>query len=298
MSESTPASVDDPESTAAAAEPKPKRRRKRKQSAAQKADGEQPGAEPQPDEVAPAAAGEAAESGGSEPDEGQPPESAEGAVPEEAPDEAQGDAAQGAEGPGEDSGEASGETAEDAPDASQAPDVPEVSDEELVRQVSALLFASPDPLGPGRLAKALSTSQKRVKAALAEIQKRLGDSGLGIELRGLAGGSTFMTPPELSDAVAGLSKHAAVERISPAALETLAVIAYRQPVTKAEIEAIRGVQAGPVLRSLVDRGLVRVVGRSDEPGHALQYGTTKEFLERFGLESLNDLPRDGELARD
>ena len=88
----------------------------------------------------------------------------------------------------------------------------------------------------------------------------------------------------------------AVERISPAALETLSIVAYRQPVTKAEIEAIRGVQAGPILRSLVDRGLVRVTGRADVPGHPLQYGTTKEFLDRFALAGLKELPRDGELA--
>jgi segregation and condensation protein B len=87
------------------------------------------------------------------------------------------------------------------------------------------------------------------------------------------------------------------ERISPAALETLAVVAYRQPVTKAEIEAIRGVQVGPILRTLVDRGLAKVVGRADVPGHPLQYGTTKSFLDRFGLSGLDDLPRDSELAR-
>ena len=85
-------------------------------------------------------------------------------------------------------------------------------------------------------------------------------------------------------------------RISAAALETLAIVAYRQPVTKAEIEAIRGVQAGAILRTLVDRGLARVTGRANLPGSPLQYGTTKEFLDRFGLGSLKDLPRDGELT--
>ena len=89
-----------------------------------------------------------------------------------------------------------------------------------------------------------------------------------------------------------------MERVSPAGLETLAIVAYRQPVTKAEIEAIRGVQAGPVLRSLVDRGLVKVTGRADQPGAPLQYGTTREFLDRFGLASLKELPRDAELVRD
>ncbi len=76
------------------------------------------------------------------------------------------------------------------------------------------------------------------------------------------------------------------------------MIAYRQPVSKAEIEAIRGVQAGPILRSLIERGLVRVTGRADVPGHPLQYGTTREFLDRFGLASLAELPRDSELTKD
>jgi len=137
-----------------------------------------------------------------------------------------------------------------------------------------------------------------VRAALEALETRLEESTLPLRLRGLAGGYTLMTAPEYADVIARLSKSAAVERISPAALETLAVVAYRQPVTKAEIEAIRGVQAGPILRSLVDRGLVRVTGRADVPGHPLQYGTTKDFLDRFGLMSPQDLPRDSELTRD
>ena len=85
------------------------------------------------------------------------------------------------------------------------------------------------------------------------------------------------------------------ERLSPAALETLAVVAYRQPVMRAEIEAIRGVKVGPVLRTLLEHRLVRVAGRADVPGRPLQYGTTREFLERFGLASLDDLPSVREL---
>jgi segregation and condensation protein B len=102
----------------------------------------------------------------------------------------------------------------------------------------------------------------------------------------------------LGEVVQRLFKARKAERVSAAALETLAVVAYRQPVSKAEIEAIRGVQAGPILRSLIERGLVRVTGRADVPGHPLQYGTTKAFLDRFGLESVAELPRDGELTRD
>ena len=88
------------------------------------------------------------------------------------------------------------------------------------------------------------------------------------------------------------------EKLSAAGLETLALVAYRQPVTKGEIEAIRGVQVGPILRTLVDRGMVKVAGRSDDPGHPLLYGTTRKFLDTFALASIDDLPRDGELLRD
>ncbi|MEM8712829.1 MAG: SMC-Scp complex subunit ScpB, partial [Planctomycetota bacterium] len=169
----------------------------------------------------------------------------------------------------------------------------------LVERIYALLFASPEPLSVGKLVVLLDRPPAvRVRAALEAIGHQLEAGPIPYQLRGIKGGYTLMTVPEMGDVVGRLAKGAAVEKISPAALETLAIVAYRQPVTKAEIEAIRGVQAGPILRSLVDRGLVRVTGRADVPGHPLQYGTTKEFLDRFGLMGLGDLPRDAELAKD
>ncbi len=174
-----------------------------------------------------------------------------------------------------------------------------LSDDELVQGVSALIFASPEPLSLRRLAALLEGPRhERIRAALDTLAERLGASGLPLELRSLAGGWQILTAPAMAPLVQRLFKARKAERVSAAALETLAVVAYRQPVTKAEIEAIRGVQAGPILRTLIDRGLVRVTGRSDQPGHALQYGTTKNFLDRFGLGGLDDLPRDIELARD
>ena len=174
-----------------------------------------------------------------------------------------------------------------------------LSDDELVRHLAALLFASSDPLGVDRLVQLLDRPRRpRVVAALELLTQKLSETGLPLEVRAIRGGHTLVTSADLGEVVGRLGKGNAVERISPAALETLAVIAYRQPVTKAEVEAIRGVQAGPILRSLVDRGLVRVLGRADVPGHPLQYGTDKEFLDRFGLMDLGDLPRDSELARD
>ena len=211
-------------------------------------------------------------------------------------------------------GDAPAETAS-APDASNAPSSPapeaaasaedrertsaEVSDEELEREVAALLFASPEPLSESKLAALLDgTPQVRVRLVLDALARRLSASGLPWELRVIAGGWQLYTVEALADTVGRLSKVRKDEKVSPAGLETLAIVAYRQPVTKGEIEAIRGVQVGPILRTLVDRGLVKVAGRSDDPGRPLLYGTTKKFLDSFGLGSLDDLPRDGELLRD
>jgi len=203
------------------------------------------------------------------------------------------------------------EAAADAPEApEEAPDVEEetdagpgpgdaLSDAELERAVAALVFASPEPLGNTRLGALLEGPRPgRVKSALAAVQATLEASGLPLELRQIAGGWRLMTAPTENEVVARLVKARKAEKLSPAGLETLAVVAYRQPVTKAEIEAIRGVQCGAMLRNLVDRGLAKVVGRADVPGGPLQYGTTKEFLDRFGMGSLADLPRDGELLKE
>jgi len=189
--------------------------------------------------------------------------------------------------------------AEEEPEASpEEPTSAPLSDDELPRAVAALIYASPEPLSERRLSALLGDAPPaRVRAALDTVKARLESSNLPLELRAIAGGFQIQTASDLGPIVRRLFEDRKVERISPAALETLAIVAYRQPVTKAEIEAIRGVQAGPILRTLVDRGLVKVTGRADVPGHPLQYGTTREFLDRFGLSGPSDLPRDSELAR-
>lgn len=175
----------------------------------------------------------------------------------------------------------------------------EKSDEQLRRELVVLLFAASEPLSQPRLVELLERpAPPRVAAALEALQAELEGAGLPLVLRRIAGAWRLLSDPEYGHVVNRLRSEPRPERISAAALETLAIIAYRQPVSKAEIEAIRGVQAGPVLRSLVDRGLVRITGRADLPGQPLLYGTTKEFLERFGLAALKDLPRDGELNED
>ena len=162
-----------------------------------------------------------------------------------------------------------------------------------------MLFASPAPIPEARLRSLLQRPRlPRIKDALTKLGSTLEDAGLPLQVRSLRGGWTLMTSPDSAQVVSRLTKGSGIERISGAALETLSIVAYRQPVTKADVEAVRGVQAGPILRSLVDRGLIRVTGRADVPGNPLEYGTTSEFLDRFGLGSLEELPRDAELARD
>ncbi|MEW6073293.1 MAG: SMC-Scp complex subunit ScpB [Planctomycetota bacterium] len=173
-----------------------------------------------------------------------------------------------------------------------------LSDDELAQEAAALLFASSEPLRVSRLVELLGRPDpRRVRTILEALAARLAASGLPVALRSIAGGWRLLTDPALGDVVARLQAGRKPERISGAALETLAIVAYRQPVTKAEVEAIRGVQSGPLLRTLVDRRLLRVTGRADVPGSPLLYGTTREFLERFGLDRLEDLPRDGELTQ-
>lgn len=197
-------------------------------------------------------------------------------------------------------GDAASASADEAESANAGPGPGDLlTDDEILRSVTALVFASPEPISSRRLADLLERpAAKRIEAALVVIAERLGQSGLPLELRRIAGGHQILTTPDMGGTVQRLFKARKAERISGAALETLSVIAYRQPVTKAEIEAIRGVQAGPMLRTLVERGLARVTGRADVPGHPLQYGTTRDFLDRFGLGSLDELPRDAELSKD
>lgn len=173
------------------------------------------------------------------------------------------------------------------------------SDEELCTEAFCLFFAAPEPLSPGRLQELLERpAMPRVKEVLTRLSRELEQSPFPLVLSRVAGTWRLVTAASQGEIIQRLKKESRPEKISGAALESLAIVAYRQPVTKAEVEAVRGVQAGPVLRALVDRRLIRVTGRAAVPGSPLLYGTTREFLERFGLDSLKELPRDGELVED
>lgn len=159
---------------------------------------------------------------------------------------------------------------------------------DTVAALEALLFVAGRPLSVNELASALELEEPLVEAAVARLARRL-DHTRGLELRRVAGGYQLVTRPEYATIVSRLNPPRRV-RLTPAALEVLAVIAYRQPVTRAEIEAIRGVNSESSLETLIEYGLVQDVGRKDAPGRPILYGTTEKFLQVYGLNDLSDLP--------
>ena len=166
----------------------------------------------------------------------------------------------------------------------------------LAKLLEAALFASGRPIPLEELvALDADASRDDVVDALDEIRAHY-DDGHGVELAELAGGWQILTRSEYAEAIERAQLAARPQRLSAAALETLAIIAYRQPISRAAIEEIRGVAVGGVLKSLHERGLIDVVGRADGLGRPLLYGTTPIFLEQFALRHLEELPRSDELA--
>ena len=169
--------------------------------------------------------------------------------------------------------------------------------DDLQAIIEALIFASPDPVTPRTLQRTLDAEPKEaVAAALATLVERWRDRLGGLELIEVAGGYQIVTRSRLHDWVRRLFHEHSRQRLSVPALETLAVVAYRQPVTGPEVAEIRGVNASGVLGTLVDRRLIKVVGRKAVVGRPFLYATTREFLDRFGLKDLADLPRAEDMA--
>lgn len=167
----------------------------------------------------------------------------------------------------------------------------------LTRLLEAALFAASRPVTLEELGRLdPQASEPEVRAALTALRLRYDEGGHGVELAELADGWQILTRPELADLLAQAQLVDRPRKLSTAAMETLALIAYRQPVGRAEIEEVRGVAADGVLRLLQERGLVAVVGRSEGLGRPLLYGTTPLFLELLGLKALDGLPRVDELA--
>ena len=161
--------------------------------------------------------------------------------------------------------------------------------------IEALLFSSDQPLPLVLLSESLEEASENVAAALERIGRSYAERSAGVELREIAGGWMLVTTPAQAEWVGRMLRGKKRMRLSRAALETLAIIAYKQPVTKSEIEAIRGVDASGVLATLLERNLVTIRGRSKVVGRPLLYGTTMEFLGYFGLRELSELPRPEEL---
>lgn len=162
---------------------------------------------------------------------------------------------------------------------------------ELVAVLEALLFVSSEPIPLARLTTVIgAVSKAEVEQALKMLEEQLAQEDRGIQLVKLAGGYRLVTKPDYAPWLKRLDKAKAAQKLSRSALESLAIIAYKQPLVRSEIEEIRGVETSGVLRTLLERKLVRIVGRKEVPGRPIMYGTTKFFLEHFGLQDITQLP--------
>ncbi len=166
-----------------------------------------------------------------------------------------------------------------------------IDSRELKAILEAVLFVSPEPVPVARLMSILGrVSKAEVVQALGILTHDLDQDGRGIQLVQVAGGYRLVTKQEYGPWLKRMDKAKAAQKLSRSALESLAIIAYKQPLVRSEIEEIRGVETSGVLRTLCERKLVRIVGRKDVPGRPIMYGTTKFFLEHFGLQDLSQLP--------
>ena len=161
----------------------------------------------------------------------------------------------------------------------------------------AVLFATDEPISAERLAKIIETGVKQVKEHIKNLNDKYHANNNAFRIEQIAGGYQMMTLGLYNHWLKKLLRARDDTKLSPAAMETLAIIAYKQPIIRADIESIRGVAAGEVLRSLMYKGLVKIVGRAEVLGRPMLYGTTKKFLEVFGLNALKDLPKIEELKK-
>ncbi len=168
-------------------------------------------------------------------------------------------------------------------------------EEPLETVLEALLFVSSGPVALRRLAEGAGVDEAVAKEALGRLEEHYRTTGRSFGINEIARGYQILTRPEFHEVIAGFKKSKSADRLSASALETLAIVAYRQPIIRAEIEGVRGVQCGPMLRKLLDKRLIRAAGRDKRPGHPICYRTTSRFLEQFGLRTLKDLPSVKEL---
>ena len=171
--------------------------------------------------------------------------------------------------------------------------------EEKIRLLFALLFSSPEAVTLDRIREVLYPEQGEQfspQQHLTALQDWMGERNLPLALHKVGRAWRLLTSEDVAEELITVRKQVHKDRMGPAALEVLSLVAYRQPVLKADIDAVRGVKSGPHLRHLLDMRLIRILGRSELPGRPFLYGTTREFLDRFGLAELKDLPEAGRLA--
>jgi segregation and condensation protein B len=177
-------------------------------------------------------------------------------------------------------------------------DAPRVIAPETRRALEALLFLADEPVTAASLAQVVERPRPEVETLLSDLAESYDRMGSGLILRRVAGGWRLFTHPDVAVYVERFVLSSRHVRLTRAALETLAIVAYKQPVSRHQISGIRGVNSEGVLRALTERGLVHEVGRDERPGRAVLYGTTPEFLERLGISSLADLPAIAPLLAD
>lgn len=193
------------------------------------------------------------------------------------------------------------ETADETEPADAENEAPPADDAEptptVESVIEAILFASEEPLSDSRLAGIVETTTKQVRDCIESLNDKYTKNHNAFRIEQIAGGHQMLTLPAYNTWLKKMLKVRSDNKLSPAAMETLAIIAYKQPVIRVDIEAIRGVAVGEVIRSLMYKGLVKIVGRAEILGRPMLYGTTKKFLEVFGLNSLKDLPKAEELKK-
>jgi segregation and condensation protein B len=170
-----------------------------------------------------------------------------------------------------------------------------LTEEKTEATIEAILFASDSPAPVSRLARIAELPESRIKQAIEKLNEKYERTGNSFRIKNIAGGYQLMSTPEYHSILKKMKKSKSQSRLSRAAMETLAIVAYRQPIIRADIESIRGVACGELLRGLLEKQLVKIVGRAQVIGRPMLYGTTKKFLEIFGLASIDDLPRADDL---
>ena len=179
----------------------------------------------------------------------------------------------------------------DDTDGADADDASSASNVDLAK-LEALLFSTHHPLTAGRLAELLDLdTTKVIRRAVKQLNEQYEQTGRAFRIEQVAGGYQLLTLPEHGELLKKLHQREIDAKLTKAALETLSIVAYKQPILRADVESIRGVACGETIRSLMEKHLVKIAGRAELPGRPILYGTTKRFLELFGLNSLKDLPQ-------